>query len=44
MICKKEISPSFIFVSPEKIATDGFFEYCVKQRKEDIKLAILVKL
>ena len=31
-------SPSFIFVSPEKIALDGFFEYCIKQRKQDIKL------
>lgn len=34
----KEINPKFIFVSPEKLATDGFFEYCMKIRKEEIKL------
>ncbi len=34
----KEINPQFIFVSPEKLATDGFFEYCIKLRKDDIKL------
>lgn len=31
-------NPRFIFVSPEKIATDGFFEYCIKERKEDITM------
>ena len=36
-----EITPQFIFVSPEKIATDGFFEYCLKQRKDDIKLIVI---
>ena len=36
-----EIAPKFIFVSPEKIATDGFFEYCLKQRKDDIKLIVI---
>lgn len=35
---RKETNPHFIFVSPERIATDGFFEYCIKQRKDDIKL------
>jgi len=35
---KKEINPDFIFVSPERISTDGFFEYCIKTRKDDIKL------
>ena len=34
----KVINPKFIFVSPEKIATDGFFEYCLKERRAEIKL------
>jgi ATP-dependent DNA helicase RecQ len=38
---KKEHNPDFIFVSPERISTDGFFEYCVKSRKEDIKLVAI---
>ena len=38
---KGEINPNFIFASPEKIATDGFFEFCIKQRKEDIKLIVI---
>jgi ATP-dependent DNA helicase RecQ len=33
-----KITPKFIFVSPEKLATDGFFEYCIKIRKNEIKL------
>jgi ATP-dependent DNA helicase RecQ len=33
-----EINPKFILVSPERLATDGFFEHCVKIRKNDIKL------
>ena len=37
----KEINPHFIFVSPEKIAVDGFFEYCCKKRKDDIKLIVI---
>jgi len=32
------INPTFIFVSPEKIATDGLFEYCIKVRKSEIKM------
>ena len=35
---KKKINPKFIFASPEKLATDGFFEYCIKCRKNEIKL------
>ena len=35
---KKRINPKFIFASPEKLATDGFFEYCIKCRKNEIKL------
>lgn len=37
----KEITPRFIFVSPEKLATDGFFEYCITRRKEEIKLVTI---
>lgn len=33
-----EITPEFIFVSPERIATDGYFEYCIRARKDAIKL------
>jgi ATP-dependent DNA helicase RecQ len=32
------INPKFIFVSPEKIATDGLFEHCIKERKDEITL------
>ena len=31
-------NPQFLFASPEKIATDGYFEYCLKQRKDEINL------
>ncbi|MCP8971242.1 RecQ family ATP-dependent DNA helicase [Ectobacillus ponti] len=34
----KEFNPDFIFASPERISTDGLFEHCIKQRKDDIKL------
>lgn len=34
----KRINPRFIFVSPEKLATDGFFEYCIRCRNDEIKL------
>lgn len=36
-----ELTPSFIFVSPEKIATDGLLEYCLKRRKDEIKLLVI---
>ena len=35
------LNPQFIFVSPEKLATDGFFEACVRERKSDIKLLVI---
>ncbi len=35
------ISPRFIFASPEKFATDGYFEYCLKQRRDDIGLMVI---
>jgi ATP-dependent DNA helicase RecQ len=34
----KEMNPQFIFASPERIATDGFFEYVIKSRHKEIKL------
>lgn len=37
----KKINPRFIFASPEKIATDGFFEFCLKQRADEIKLLVI---
>lgn len=37
----KERNPDFIFASPERIATDGFFEYCITKRKDDIKLIVI---
>jgi len=38
---KGEINPKFIFLSPEKIATDGYLEFCLKKRKADIKLLVI---
>lgn len=38
---KGKINPNFIFLSPEKIATDGFLEHCLKKRKNDIKLLVI---
>ena len=35
------LNPHFIFVSPERLATDGFFEACVRHRKSDIKLLVI---
>ena len=35
------ISPKFIFAGPEKLATDGFFEYCIRKRKKEIKLIVI---
>ena len=37
----KKFSPQFIFASPEKLAVDGFFEYCLRQRRADIKLTVI---
>lgn len=34
----KKFNPKFIFVSPEKIATDGLFEYCISRRKKEITM------
>lgn len=34
----KVINPKFIFVSPEKIATDGLFEFCIRERKKEITM------
>jgi len=33
--------PDFIFASPERMATDGFFEYCISLQKDQIKLFVI---
>lgn len=33
--------PDFIFVSPERIATDGFLEYCFKLQSNKISLCVI---
>lgn len=38
---KGETNPDFIFVSPERMATDGFFEYCISLQKNKIKLVVI---
>lgn len=35
------LMPDFIFVSPERMATDGFFEYCIAHQKNKIKLLVV---
>lgn len=40
-LAKGIITPQFIFAGPEKIATDGYFEFCLKQRNDDIKLIVV---
>lgn len=36
-----KINPQFIFTSPEKIATDGLFEYSLKRRRADFSLIVI---
>ena len=36
-----ETTPDFIFLSPERMATDGFFEYCIARRKKSIELIVI---
>ena len=38
---KGTINPDFIFASPERMATDGFFEYCISLQKDKIKLVVI---
>lgn len=38
---KSESNPDFIFASPERMATDGFFEYCISLQKSKIKLVVI---
>lgn len=40
-LAKGEFTPDFIFVSPERLATDGMLEYCFKKRNSDIKLIVI---
>ena len=37
----QKINPNFIFISPERLATDGFFEFCLKHRINEIKLFVI---
>lgn len=41
LFVKGEYKPDFIFVSPERMATDGFFEYCITAQKKNIKLLVI---
>lgn len=34
-------NPDFVFISPERMATDGFFEYCLSLQKNKIKLLVI---
>lgn len=34
-------APDFIFSSPERMATDGFFEYCITRKKDEISLVVI---
>ncbi|BAY19881.1 ATP-dependent DNA helicase RecQ (plasmid) [Anabaenopsis circularis NIES-21] len=36
-----ESKPDFIFASPERMATDGFFEYCISLQINKIKLVVI---
>lgn len=38
---KGELDFDFIFASPERMATDGFFEYCISRQKDKIKLVVI---
>lgn len=38
---KGEIHPDFIFASPERMATDGFFEYCIASQKEQVGFVVI---
>ncbi len=40
-IANGKFKPDFIFVSPERMATDGFFEYCVKRINKQVKLIVV---
>jgi ATP-dependent DNA helicase RecQ len=35
---KGELNPDFIFASPERISTDGLFEFCIESRKDELTL------
>ena len=40
-LATRQLTPDYVFLSPEKIATDGFLEFCLRSRKEDIKLIVI---
>lgn len=35
------IQPDFIFTSPERMATDGFFEYCIALQKDKLRFVVI---
>ena len=35
------VLPDFIFVSPERLAVDGFLEFLLRKRRSEIKLAVI---
>jgi len=38
---KGEFKPDFLFASPERMATDGFFEYCLSLQSKNINLVVI---
>ncbi|MBR9846683.1 MAG: ATP-dependent DNA helicase RecQ [Algicola sp.] len=36
-----KFKPDFLFASPERMATDGFFEYCLSLQSENINLVVI---
>lgn len=36
-----EFKPDFLFASPERMATDGFFEYCLSLQSKNINLVVI---
>ena len=38
---KGDLKPDFIFASPERMATDGFFEYCISLQSNNINLVVI---
>ncbi|MEO1125325.1 MAG: RecQ family ATP-dependent DNA helicase [Cyanobacteria bacterium J06639_16] len=38
---KGKSAPDFIFASPERMATDGFLEYCIARQKDKISLVVI---
>lgn len=41
MLFQRQLTPDFIFASPERLATDGYFSFCLRARANDIKLLVV---